>query len=273
MSLFRPLEIGIEKTAGTTRLEKDPEEWPSEIVSESYRQHPFLTDFETDLELQRVDQARGYAVGRLLVYPPKMEKEAAAQSGRIVAFPVIVREREMAPLDVFQYKEEWHPLVESQVQNIMYQPALVGRPAPMDRFNGGTDITSQTDPASFSGQGGGGINSFTKSASVKLWDALSPTFISAHIDEFKGELRSSPDLRVAFSQPGLRSSVESLAQHKEVLASDIRATRHESTAPTVIQFIESGSGYILKTATTRRSHPRKRRSPAMRWRHPSRRPR
>ena len=124
--LIAPLRIELEKRASTaTKLEKDPEEWPGEFLSETYKQHAFLSAFETDLEMQRVDQARGYAVGRVLVYPAKLQKEAAVQQNRLISLPVIVRDRELAPLDVYQHRENWHPMIEERVQDILHKLLLI----------------------------------------------------------------------------------------------------------------------------------------------------
>lgn len=246
MPLITPLRIDIEKTASATRLEKEPDQWPSEIVSAAYKQVPYISAFETDLELQRVDQARGYAVGRLLVYPAKLQKEAAVQAHRLIALPVIVRERELSPLDVYQHEEQWYPLVEKRVQEILYNPATFDRPAPTDRF-GGTDLTQQTDPGSR--QGMGGMNSVVKTASANMLDSIVPTFRAEHVDAFKERLREDTSLRVAFATEGpLRTATESLVGFKEKTAADIRAVRKEATSPTVIQFQEAGNGYLMKTA-------------------------
>ena len=75
-SLFLDPTIKFEKVAYSTRLEDDPDEWPAAILRESYKQLPFLKSFETDLELDRVDSSRGYAVGKMLVYPAGLTKQA-----------------------------------------------------------------------------------------------------------------------------------------------------------------------------------------------------
>lgn len=246
MPLITPLRIEIEKTAAATRLEKEPDQWPAEIVSEAYKQVPYIAAFETDLELQRVDQARGYAVGRLLVYPAKLQKEAAVQAHKLIALPVIVREREMAPLDVYQHEDHWYPLVEKRVQEILYNPATFDRPAPVDRF-GGTDLTQQMDPGGR--QGMGGMNGVVKQASAGLLSSVVPTFRAEHVNAFAERLRGDTSLRTAFITDGpLRTATESLLGFKEKTAADVRTLRRAATPPTVIQFQEDGNGYLMKTA-------------------------
>lgn len=241
--LVSPLHVHIEKRASATRLEKDPEEWPGEIVSEAYRQLPYIAAFETDLEMQRVDGARGYAVGRLLVYPAKLQKEAAAQQKRLVALPVIVRDREMAPLDVYQHQEGWHPLVEQRVQEILHTPATFSRPAPVGTFQG-TDLSSQIDPGAMDRYA---AQPYEKTASV--FQAALGTFRAEDTEAFKARLREDTTLRVAYtSVPDLRAATEALVGHKEVTASALRSRRAAETPPTVVQFVEDGTGYIMKSA-------------------------
>lgn len=248
--LITPLRIELEKRASTaTKLEKDPEEWPGEILSETYKQHAFLSAFETDLEMQRVDQARGYAVGRVLVYPAKLQKEAAMQQNRLISLPVIVRDRELAPLDVYQHRENWHPMIEERVQEILYNPATFDRPAAVGQFTG-TDLTAQIDPSGSDrfGRGGGG---YEKTASVKrdLLKKASETFRDEDIAALRLRLREDTSLRTAFTTlPLMKEAAVTLLSVKEKTASAVQAERVDGTPPTVVQFVESGSGYLMKTA-------------------------
>lgn len=252
--LVSPLRIdikGLEKRASATKLEKDPEEWPGEIVSTAYRQLPFLSSFETDLELQRVDAARGYAVGRVLVFPAKLQKEAAEQQKRLVALPVIVRDREMAPLDVYQHGEDWHPLVEQRLQEVLHNPATFDRPAPLGSFRG-TDISSQIDPGAMDRYAAQPVE---KTASVLR--AARDTFRAADVASFQARLGEDTTLRAVFGAvPSLKDAAAALAEHKEVTASDLRTRREAETPPTVVQFIEDGTGYLMKTATHKAFAPR-----------------
>lgn len=251
--LLTPLRLPtreLTKLANATHLEQEPEAWPAEIVSASYKQHPFLAPYETDLELQRVDAARKYAVGRLLAYPAKMTKEAAAQVKRLVAFPVIVSEGEMSPLDVYQYNEQWHPFVEEKVQAILQSPATFDRPAPIGTF-GGTDLTAQTDPGDVDRYGG---RSLVKAASVLR--GVRDTLREEDIEAFRDELRNDTGLRVAYlSVPSLHAAAEEVVLQKEVTAADHKAARKVTTPPTVLQFVEQGTGYKVKVANHRAFEP------------------
>ena len=102
--LFSPAEVQLEKVAFTARLDEDASSWPSGILKEAYKQLPYLHKYEADIDLDRVDESRGYAVGKMLVYPARMRKHAASSEGKLVTFPVIVRDRELAPFDVYNHK-------------------------------------------------------------------------------------------------------------------------------------------------------------------------
>jgi len=96
--LFHDPTIRMEKVAYDTRIDDDVEEWPTAVVRESYKQLPFLKSFETEVELDKIDSARGFGVGKLLVWPARMEKGAAAKNKQLVTVPVVIRNRELAPL-------------------------------------------------------------------------------------------------------------------------------------------------------------------------------
>jgi hypothetical protein len=78
--LFLDASITMDKVAYNVQLAAEPEEWPIEVIREAYKQLPFLKSYDADVELDRVDGSRGYAVGKMLIYPARMKKEAAAEA-------------------------------------------------------------------------------------------------------------------------------------------------------------------------------------------------
>ena len=109
-SLFIDPTIKLEKVAYDTRLDEEPEEWPVAVVRESYKQLPFLRNYETEVEFDKMDTARGYAVGKMLVWPARMQKSAAAERKQLVTVPLVVRDREMSPLDVYTHNGTMKPM-------------------------------------------------------------------------------------------------------------------------------------------------------------------
>jgi hypothetical protein len=143
--LFLPSTIGLEKVAFSSRLDEDPDEWPVSILSEAYKQLPFLKSLETDVELERVDEARGYAVGKMLIYPHGMQKEAAAENKKLISVPVIVRDRELSPLDVFSFDGSMRPMDQDDIEQMMHRPEVFEGAAPRGQFTG-TNLYGQLTP-------------------------------------------------------------------------------------------------------------------------------
>ena len=144
-SLFIDPTIKLEKVAYDTRLDEEPEEWPVAVVRESYKQLPFLRNYETEVEFDKMDTARGYAVGKMLVWPARMQKSAAAERKQLVTVPLVVRDREMSPLDVYTHNGTMKPMDQDKVASILFRPQIVESVAPRNQFTG-TNLYGQLTP-------------------------------------------------------------------------------------------------------------------------------
>tara|TARA_Y100001973_G_scaffold65558_2_gene95820 strand:+ start:2096 stop:4063 length:1968 start_codon:yes stop_codon:yes gene_type:complete len=241
-------EVTFEKVASTARLESDANEWPSEILKVAYKTLPYLRAYEVDVDLDKIDEARGYGIGKLLIYPARMTKQAAAQQDRLISFPVIVKDREMSPLDVYSHKSTMHPESEEAVESLLFRPDLFESNAKPNTF-GGHDLGGQINPPTMNLRPNTGIQ---KLSSVNLWKAALPTFRDADVDSFKKSVSNSMGVKIAFATSEvLKAIVEDLADHKEVTASDLASSRVESTPPSTVQFVADGMGYRVKTASHR----------------------
>ena len=164
--------IRMEKVAYDTRIDDDVEEWPTAVVRESYKQLPFLKSFETEVELDKIDSARGFAVGKMLVWPARMEKGAAAKNDQLVTVPVVIRNREMAPLDVYSHRDRMLPMDQDKVAQVLFRPSVFERQAPRDQFTG-TNLYGNLVPPNTDHQYNAGT--LHKHGAVKGWaqeDAL-----------------------------------------------------------------------------------------------------
>lgn len=143
--LFLDPTIKLEKVASSTKLEDDPDRWPIEILKVAYKNLPSLRSYEADVELDRVDPARGYAVGKVLIYPHGLTKEASSSQNRLLSLPVIVRDHELSPFDVYSHKGAMYPMDESDLQEILTRPQTFDRMADRDQFVG-TNLFGQLVP-------------------------------------------------------------------------------------------------------------------------------
>ena len=245
--LFHSAEIKLEKRASGfgLKLEGDADEWPTEITKGAYSQLPYLHQTQIDVALERVDEARGYAIGKLMAYPPGMTKKAAASNKQLLIFPLVVREREVAPLDVMFHKGDAHSVNEEKVASALQNPDVFAGTAKPDRFKG-TDIGSQMQPPT--NQGSPDAGSVIKTGSVLL-EKVASTLRAADVERFRAQLREDTPVRAALLQDGeMRQSLLSLTTAKEKTAAEVGQLRRALTRPTVVQLREHGMGYKVKTA-------------------------
>jgi hypothetical protein len=250
MNLTIDTSISIEKRASfDMRLTKESTEWAPEIISNAYKSMPFLKSFEMDAEIDRVDSSRGFGVGRLMVYPMGIEKDAAIKQGSLVVFPVIVREKKLSPFDVFSHEGQFQPMTKEAVERILFQPNVFGRPAGKNDLLGGGNMANQfSPPTDSSGRySNGGLQ---KGASVI--ERVAPTIREEDRTALFQKIGSHAGLRAVFeSTPVLAATLVQIGQGQEKTASEIRTARRASIAPDVIQITEDGVGYLVKHANSK----------------------
>ena len=237
--------IGLEKRAYSIQLGKDANEWPVSILQEAYKQIPYLRNYEVDVALDRTDESRGYGVGKMVVYPHRMEKNAAIDSDRAVSFPIIIRQHEMSPLDVVSHKDMILPASENYVAEKLFQPALAHSKAKPGQFSR-TDLASQIDPPTQRSNMSIGMR---KQSSVNLLEAVLPTLTGKQIKSFHSDLQKNASLKHSVSNnPAFGEAVRKVVQTKEKTASESRGERNSSLKPTTVQFKKLGTSYFVKTA-------------------------
>ena len=254
--LFLDPTIKLEKVASATKLEDDPDRWPIEILKVAYKNIPSLRSYEADVELDRVDPARGYAVGKVLIYPHGLTKEASSTQSRLLSIPVIVRDHELAPFDVYSYKGSMHPMDESDLQEIMTRPQTFDRMADRDQFVG-TNLFGQLVPPNTDHQYNAG--SLMKHGSARDEAPASALFKMAlassspqDIEAFRTLVHGDHALRQAyFASEVLRPYVEEVFSYKEKTASEKRADRLSQLKPSTVQFFYEDGGFFVKTANHR----------------------
>lgn len=238
--LFLDPSISLEKVASNAHLEDEPERWPIEILKLAYQQVPSLRSYEADIELDRVDGPRGYAVGKVVIYPTQMNKEAAAGENRLVVLPVVVRDRELSPLDVYSHRGKMWPLDEEEIQQLLFNASAFERVADKSQFPGGTEIDSQIQPPTVDHGYNGGA----------MWKQASEGFATEDVDAFRQRLHEETGLRLSYlGIEALQPYTRDLLGFKEKTASERFAGQLENIKPTSIQFVEKGKGYLVKTAS------------------------
>lgn len=150
------LEDGFRKMAGfATRLSETPENWPQELTSELFKQLPFLSDYDVNVNLDRVEPNRGFAFGYADVANKTERPEVEHQETGLphIRIPLVIMERAAKPFSVFMDGEKVMPLTEERVRETLFNPATfdISTSAPRD-----PSLVESTMPPQRSGIGMGG---------------------------------------------------------------------------------------------------------------------
>jgi len=118
------LDFGPEKTAGsTTRMSDNSALWPQEILGEAYKRLPFLGNFEVNVELDKIDEERGYGFGSLEVRTvTDLPAEDRRKKLRMIHIPILIKEQILQPLDVFVHGKRYGHLTEARLRAVLFRP-------------------------------------------------------------------------------------------------------------------------------------------------------
>jgi hypothetical protein len=248
---------GEEKLAGSlTRLSDNGENWPREITQEVYKQLPYISDFEVNVILDKIDEQKGFAFGSVEVRPKTEMTLEERQGGELskAHIPVVVKDQMLYPLDVFLTGKSYFHLTEPRLRSALFRADVmdVPRTRPYD-----SSLIQELQPPIRSGYGGFGAGG-TKMGSAQLNELerlpilpmLQGKVLPEHVDRLKTACQD-PSLSsiVLNGSLGVRSAFNSAlglqATSPEKWASVIR----NSIVPKVVQLRKHASGtFMLKTA-------------------------
>ena len=127
--LFLP-EVDVdslfEKEATIARLPDDDKKWPEVILSELYRQIPFLSGYDIAINLSRIEPEAGFGFGYAIV---KNSKSSVVQSNpkdesKLVKIPLIISDRYLEPFHTFSFEGNSFPLTQKRFLEISENPAV-----------------------------------------------------------------------------------------------------------------------------------------------------
>jgi hypothetical protein len=119
------LDRSFRKEAGfTSRLSENIDMWPQELTSELYKQLPFLSDYEVNVNLAKVDPQRGYAFGYADISNKTERPEIEHQEAGLphIRIPLVIEDRAVKPFSIFLDGEKVMPLTEDRVREILFNP-------------------------------------------------------------------------------------------------------------------------------------------------------
>jgi len=120
-------ELLEKQAAAVARMPDDDKRWPAQVLSEMHKQLPFLSKFDVDIELTRVEPEAGYALGYAMLRNKTGKQRAAEELGKPtnkIRVPVIVADRLLQPFHVFEVGGKTYPLTQERVESAMMNPSM-----------------------------------------------------------------------------------------------------------------------------------------------------
>lgn len=166
------LDKSFRKEAGfASRLSENVDNWPQELASELYKQLPFLSDYEVNVNLAKVEPQRGFAFGYADVSNKTERPEIEHTDAGLphIRIPLVIEERSVKPFSIFLDGEKVLPLNEERVREILFNPATFDLSTSQPRD---PSLVEPLMPPQRSGMGQGGeykqaSASFEKTAAMK----------------------------------------------------------------------------------------------------------
>ena len=246
MGLIRPLNTGLTKTAaGLLPLPPATASWSRSILQEAYRQIPMLQDLSATLDIQKVDEARGYGTGRLILKTASQATRPGEDQPPVV-LPITIRDRKMDPLDVLMVGDDIFPFSETKLASVfenLSMGALDQAKPRNSRVN--PNLNAYLRPPSGTGRG----NTSMKTASETLLKLAASTADEEARTKFAAAVRSPEVLRSVKSAE--TQSALDLALSAPVMGLDqLRDTVDALVQPDIFDITSRKNGtYQVKSAS------------------------
>jgi len=209
----------------TLNLPTDTTQWGQTILDEALKASPFLSNYNLDIDLDVVDEGKGYAVGSVKV-------TSKTKPGKAVALPVICQKGKLFPLDVFVTKEGFYaPLDETGLNRVLIDPSVSKGVGVVDGENNITDMTFPPSDMRHT-------NYMVKSAMLQQ---ILPTISEKDVVSL-GERLKDPHIARGLSK------YAKLIQPLFLPRADLMKTAAAAIPPTVIQVKKADHHYMVKCA-------------------------
>ena len=121
------LDALFEKQASIARMSDDEKRWPTQVLSELYKQLPFMSKFAPEIVLDRLDAEAGYALGYVQVRNMSdrdLAQEAVGKPSNRIRIPIIVSDRQLQPFHTFELGKRQYALTKDRIEAAMMNPAM-----------------------------------------------------------------------------------------------------------------------------------------------------
>jgi len=114
------------EAAALSRVPDDEKKWPAHVFSELCKEFPFMTQYDLEVVLDRLDPEAGAALGYVQVLNKTMSRpqDAATQAGNVLRVPIIIQDRRLQKFYIFEAGGQTYPLTEDRIQQAMLNPLV-----------------------------------------------------------------------------------------------------------------------------------------------------
>lgn len=250
--LFLDTSLDFGKTAGIHhKLSDSVDMWPTEITQEAYKRLPYLSGYETNVIIDKMDEERGYAFGSIEI---NNKTDMTAGERRVYGLrkahiPVVIKDQVLGPLDIFISEGKFRRLNEEDLRKELFRADLSDavREKPPEQLL----LNDITPPATY-GRYTGSVKA--ASAEIKrlpLLPMLNGHVSPAHMDRL---VKVANDVKVAanFSRhDGPKAALASALNLETIDVEKSAEMIFQNTRPNVVQVRKAGNGnYMVKWANT-----------------------
>ena len=251
MALFLDKNVQEKVATPLTRMDSNADNWEEQILSEAYRQLPYLSDYDVTVILPegKVRPEQGYAVGYIAVKnitDRTPGDELVTQSVNHIRIPIVIKKFGMAPLDLFMREGKTYPLTEARFRQTMFRPEGfdVAQNAPPQKYMG-NDLSPP-----FGGYLGGSINTsqVLNKYSAPMLQTLAPFMPPTVVEKVADIVSTDPDmvrvLRSSEEFAGAMGYIAGSAKLEKVSAAQVWDSVSRRVKPTTVQMTKLASGNV-----------------------------
>lgn len=118
------------------RLSDNPDSWVEEVLQEAHKQHSFLGQYDTSVDMREVDGEKAYGLGLIHVRTkserlntPAGQALAEREGNVSIRIPVIIKEGKLKSLDVFMdARGRPQPLTDRRARAALFRPNTFDSP-------------------------------------------------------------------------------------------------------------------------------------------------
>jgi len=241
---------GEEKLAGMlTRMGDNIDNWPQELTQEAYKQCPYLSDFESNVILDKVDEQKGFAYGSIEIRPKSSMTQEEQHTSQLdkVHIPIVIKENMLSPLDVFIHGKAFQNLTEGRLRSALFRPETMdaARTRPYD-----PSMVHDLQPpirAGYGGFGSGGVKmGSAEMESIPLLPQLHGRVKPSHVERIK---EACTDLTlqtyITSGNEGVLAAFNSALQLTPTDRTKTASVLRDAIPPRVVQFQKLANGNVL----------------------------